>query len=64
MKNRIVPCLVTTFIITFLYGCSVPEPVRKIDNYLQGLNSENQFSGVVLIAKDGDPRAGKGPIRI
>ena len=55
MKNRIMPCLVTTFIITFLYGCSIPEPVREIDKYLKGLNSENQFSGVVLIAKDGDP---------
>ena len=42
-------------IIITLCGCNTPGPISDIDNYLEDLDEQNKFSGVVLIAKEGDP---------
>lgn len=55
MKTRILLCLAATLIAAFLSGCGIPEPISEIDKYLEELNSEERFSGAVLIAKDGEP---------
>lgn len=42
-------------IIMTLCGCNAPDPIRDIGHYLEELDANEQFSGVVLIAKDGVP---------
>jgi D-alanyl-D-alanine carboxypeptidase len=54
MKRTI--CFLFSICITItLCGCKTPDPIRDIAKYLEELDAKEQFSGVVLIAKDGDP---------
>ncbi|MCK4975389.1 MAG: beta-lactamase family protein [Anaerolineales bacterium] len=41
--------------IVNLSGCNTPDSITDIANYLEELDAEEKFSGVVLIAKDGEP---------
>jgi D-alanyl-D-alanine carboxypeptidase len=36
-------------------GCNAPQPEKEIASYLQALEEEDRFSGVVLVARDGKP---------
>jgi CubicO group peptidase (beta-lactamase class C family) len=54
MKKTIIFSFIIFTIVT-LCGCSAPDPVNDITDYLEELDEKDQFSGVVLIAKDGDP---------
>ena len=53
--NRTISFLFSFCIIITLCGCNTPDPISEIANYLEELDAKEQFSGVVLIAKDGDP---------
>jgi D-alanyl-D-alanine carboxypeptidase len=54
MKRTI--CFLLAFCMSLtLCGCNTPDPIREIANYLEDLDAKDQFSGVVLIAKDGGP---------
>jgi D-alanyl-D-alanine carboxypeptidase len=54
MKKTII-FLCFLFLVFGLFGCSSPDLVSEIVDYLEELDSEEKFSGVVLIAKDGNP---------
>jgi CubicO group peptidase (beta-lactamase class C family) len=54
MKRTIFFLFSFSIIIAFC-GCNTPNPINDIAKYLEELDAKEQFSGVVLIAKDGDP---------
>jgi len=53
--KRTISFLFSFCIIIALCGCNTPDPISDIANYLEELDAKEQFSGVVLIAEDGDP---------
>lgn len=55
MKRKIF-FLFSFFTIVILSGCATtPDSVSEIASYLEDIDSEEKFSGVVLIAQDGEP---------
>lgn len=55
MKRKIF-FLISFFTIVILFGCATtPDTVSELASYLEDLDSEEKFSGVVLIAQDGEP---------
>lgn len=53
--KRTICFLFSICLIITLCGCKTPDPISDIANYLEELDTKEQYSGVVLIAKDGDP---------
>jgi CubicO group peptidase (beta-lactamase class C family) len=54
MRTKITAWFLLCLLIA-ICGCSRPDPIREVANYLDELNTEGKFSGAVLIAKDGEP---------
>lgn len=53
--KRIIFSLFSFITIVSICGCSAADPMRDIANYLEELDAKDQFSGAVLVARDGDP---------
>ena len=54
--KRTIFFLISFFTIVILCGCATtPDTVSELASYLEDLDSEEKFSGVVLIARDGEP---------
>jgi CubicO group peptidase (beta-lactamase class C family) len=53
--GRRIHLVIALCIVMTLFGCSTAEPVDEIAEHLDSLAATDLFSGVVLIAKDGEP---------
>ena len=46
---------IALLIVLIHSACGIPQPEKEIASYLQALEEEGRFSGVVLVAREGEP---------